>query len=82
MTDKKDSYHKDTPDFVIVMKAFELIKSFDAHWRSKTVELKFEERKEMKVFVDFMNYIYSTIEETNEFGDFYKRGPNNENSNT
>lgn len=42
---------------------FENIRSFQAHWKSKEIVLRFDNRQEMLQFIGFLEFYYATVED-------------------
>jgi len=71
--DKKQQ-NKEGLDLTNFLLTLELVRSFKAHWKSKEVILRFDNRKEMTQFVSLMEMFYAIeediLEEENEESKF------------
>jgi len=50
-------------DLTQILLTLELVRSFKAHWKSKEVILRFDNRKEMTRFVSLMEMFYAIEED-------------------
>ena len=64
--DNQNNNHHNTEeglDLTHVLLTLELVRSFKAHWKSKEVILRFDNRKEMTQFVSLMELFYAIEED-------------------
>ena len=54
---------KDGLDLTYVLLTLELVRSFKAHWKSKELVLKFDNRKDMTQFTNLMEMFYAIEED-------------------
>lgn len=74
MEDQHKKQNKEGLDLTNFLLTLELVRSFKAHWKSKEVILRFDNRKEMTQFVSLMEMFYAVeediLEEENEKSKF------------